>query len=71
MIDRRRLLIRGLATVGLAFLSGCDALSGDARVVRVLERAEQLSRRAQRLLSPRSAMAKEFTTADLDRKSVV
>lgn len=65
MIDRRQLLIRGLTTAGLVFLAGCDALSGNARAVRLLERAEAVSRRVQRLLSPRNAMAKEFTTADL------
>jgi DMSO/TMAO reductase YedYZ molybdopterin-dependent catalytic subunit len=65
MIDRRQLLTRGLATAGLVFLAGCDALSGNARAVRLLERAEAVSRRAQRLLSPRNAMAKEFTAADL------
>ncbi len=65
MIDRRRLLIQGLAAVGLGVLAGCDKLSGDARVVRLLERAESVSRRAQRFLSPRNAMAKEFTAADL------
>ena len=65
MIDRRRLLIQGLAAIGLGVLAGCDALSGNARAVRLLERAEAVNRRVQRLLSPRNAMAKEFTAADL------
>ncbi len=65
MIDRRRFLLRSLQTAALAALAGCDALSQDARFVRLLGAAEGATRRAHRLLTPRAALAREFTDADL------
>jgi DMSO/TMAO reductase YedYZ molybdopterin-dependent catalytic subunit len=64
-IDRRRFLTRTAAVGGALFLVGCDALSRTEWFPRVLGSAERLTRRAQRLITPRNAMAREFTEADL------
>src|ERR1700730_341190 len=63
--SRRRFLGRLLATTMAALLAGCDAASRSSWVPKVLGVGERLSRGAQRLASPRRAMAQEFTTADL------
>lgn len=48
----RRLLLRGaLSGAGIGLLSGCDALSGNAKFVDVLATAEPLSQRVQRMLT--------------------
>ena len=46
-------------------LTGCDSLSRSDWFPRLLARAEGLTRRAQRLVTTRRAMAKEYTEADL------
>jgi DMSO/TMAO reductase YedYZ molybdopterin-dependent catalytic subunit len=53
----------GAAALG-AFLTGCDRIAENARVVNVLAMAEGASRRAQRLIGAR-ALAREFTEADI------
>ncbi|HEY0114626.1 MAG TPA: molybdopterin-dependent oxidoreductase, partial [Allosphingosinicella sp.] len=65
MITRRR-LIRGigLGAGGLA-LSGCDRLNRSETFRSVLRGFEGLNMRAQRLISARDALAREFTDADL------
>jgi DMSO/TMAO reductase YedYZ molybdopterin-dependent catalytic subunit len=64
-IDRRCFLTRTAAVGGALFLVGCDALSRTEWFPRVLGSAERLTRRAQRLITPKNAMAPEFTEADL------
>lgn len=64
-LDRRGLLGRAGAAVGASLLAGCDQLSGDARVQRVLAGAEDLSRWAQRLLGGAAPLAPEYSDADL------
>jgi DMSO/TMAO reductase YedYZ molybdopterin-dependent catalytic subunit len=65
MTDRRRFLRNaGMAVVGV-FLAGCDKISQSASGARVLESAEGVTRRMQRLFSPSSALAQEFTEADI------
>ncbi|MBA3592037.1 molybdopterin-dependent oxidoreductase [Methylibium sp.] len=58
--ERRGLLRSAVAAVGAAALTGCDRLSNNESFVDVLKSAEHLSRAAQKLVAPRSAMAQEF-----------
>ena len=56
MITRRALI----AGTGGLLVAGCDRLDNDHRFRRVLRVGEQLSYRAQRLISDRAALAREF-----------
>ncbi len=65
MTDRRsfiRMAIMGTAGV---IVAGCDRISQSDWGPKVLNKAQGLNRRVQALLSPSSAMAKEYTEADL------
>lgn len=62
MISRRSLI--GSLGAGLA-LSGCDRLDQSPAFRALLREGEALSYRAQRLLVDRTALAPEFTAADL------
>lgn len=64
-IDRRRFLLSALQTTGLLLLAGCDSLSRSDWFPRLLGSAEGLTRTAQRLVTARRAMAKEYAEADL------
>lgn len=64
-IGRRRLLTGAVQAAGLLLLAGCDNLSRSDWFTSLLGKAEGVTQRAQRLISPRKAMAKEFTEADL------
>ena len=64
-LSRRQFLRRAAGTAGALALSGCDALSQTEWFPRVLGAAEHLSNAAQHLIAGRSAMAQEFTAADL------
>lgn len=64
-IDRRRFLSSIAQTAGLLALAGCDSLSRNEWVPALLGRAEGVTQWAQRLLTSRAAMAKEYTEADL------
>jgi DMSO/TMAO reductase YedYZ molybdopterin-dependent catalytic subunit len=59
-IDRRNFLARAVTAGVAAVLGGCDALSRSNWFPRVLESAEPLTRTAQRVLTPREALAEEF-----------
>ncbi|HWI75939.1 MAG TPA: molybdopterin-dependent oxidoreductase [Sphingomicrobium sp.] len=61
MITRRRFIAVGSA----GLLAGCDRLNNSQAFRGVLRSAEGLTMRAQRLISPRDALASEFTEADL------
>ena len=63
--DRRRLLRGAVAAAGAAVLTGCDRLSGNEAFVDMLKSAEHLSRVAQKVVAPRSAMAQEFGAGDI------
>lgn len=65
MTDRRAFLRTSLLALGGAALAGCDSISQSETGTKVLESAEGVTRRVQRLLSPSSALAKEFTEADI------
>ena len=61
---RRQLLVRGSAAFGGLLLGGCDRLSRSPSFQRVLNSAEHLTYRAQRLIVGQS-LAREFKEADL------
>lgn len=62
MIDRRRFIATGAS--GL-LLGGCDRLNNSPGFRGLLRSAEKLTMSSQRLISPRDALAREFTEADL------
>ncbi|MBV9881458.1 MAG: molybdopterin-binding protein, partial [Sphingomonadaceae bacterium] len=61
MISRRTLLVGSAA----GLLAGCDKLSNSERFRNVLRSAEGLTMKAQRLISDRQALAREFGAADI------
>jgi DMSO/TMAO reductase YedYZ molybdopterin-dependent catalytic subunit len=64
-INRRGFLTRALMVSGAAILAGCDKLSQSEWFIEVLSSAETVNRKVQHLITPRRAMAAEFTEADL------
>ena len=62
---RRRTLARLAALAAAIPLAGCDRLSRSPWFTRLLEAAEPLNQAVQRLVSPHSSMAREYTRADL------
>lgn len=66
-IDRRRLLVRTGAGFATLLLGGCDRLSQSRWFPQILDSAEALTKRAQRAITGRGAMAREYTEADLSR----
>jgi DMSO/TMAO reductase YedYZ molybdopterin-dependent catalytic subunit len=62
---RRGWLQAVLASAAAATLSACDRITASPRGVAVLQSAEGLTRRAQRLFVDRKALAREFTHADI------
>ena len=61
ILTRRTLLIGGAG----ALLSGCDKLNDSTGFRGALRSGEGLTMRAQRLISSREAMAREFSAADM------
>lgn len=65
MISRRKMLASlGLGAGGLV-LSGCDRLDQSKTFRGILRSSEGLTMRAQRLISDRTALAREFSPSDL------
>jgi DMSO/TMAO reductase YedYZ molybdopterin-dependent catalytic subunit len=64
-VDRRGWLKAAGASLGGLWLAACDRLATDPATLKVLTRAEHLTRRAQRLVVDRKALAQEFTQADI------
>ena len=62
MISRRRFIAAGASGV---LLGGCDKLTDNAQFRGVLRSAEGLTMRAQRLVSSRTALAREYGAADM------
>ncbi|MEP7186468.1 MAG: molybdopterin-dependent oxidoreductase [Rhodanobacter sp.] len=65
MTDRRSFLRMTLLGAAGLVVAGCDKISQSSWGPKVLGKAEGLNRRVQALLAPSSAMAKEYTEADI------
>jgi hypothetical protein len=61
----RRDLLKALTALGGLALSGCDRLSNEPRFRSVLDAANSLTYRAQRLLIGADRLAPEYTEADV------
>jgi DMSO/TMAO reductase YedYZ molybdopterin-dependent catalytic subunit len=64
-LDRRGFLARGLAAASTALLGGCEELSDQDWVKRILDSGETLTRVTQRALLSPQALAREYSEADL------
>ena len=64
-LDRRGFLSRGLAVAGATLIGGCEELSQKPWVRRILDEGEVLTRTTQRTLIPPTALAREYSEADL------
>jgi DMSO/TMAO reductase YedYZ molybdopterin-dependent catalytic subunit len=64
----RRGFLTGVAAAGTALLGGCDDLSDQDWVKRVLDSGETLTRVAQRALISPKALAREYSEADLSKE---
>ncbi len=65
VLTRRRLIASIGAGAGSLLLSGCDRIAASPTVQNVLGAGEGLTFRAQRLLSDRTALAREFSALDM------
>ena len=65
ILTRRRLIGSIGASVGGLLLSGCDRIATSPAVQRVLGAGEGLTMGAQRLLSDRTALAREFSALEM------
>jgi len=66
-LDRRGFLGRALAAASTALLAGCDDISSQPTVRRILDSAETLTRVTQRALLSPEAMAREYGEAELSK----
>jgi DMSO/TMAO reductase YedYZ molybdopterin-dependent catalytic subunit len=64
-LDRRGFLARGAALTGATLLGGCEELSDQPWVRRVLDKAEILTRFTQRALISPTSLAREYSEADM------
>jgi DMSO/TMAO reductase YedYZ molybdopterin-dependent catalytic subunit len=67
LTNRRGWLKVAGASLGGLWLAACDKFATDPKTLKTLARAEGLTRRAQRLVIDRKAMAREFSPADISR----
>jgi DMSO/TMAO reductase YedYZ molybdopterin-dependent catalytic subunit len=65
ILTRRQMLLCGSTAFCGILLGGCDRLSNSPSFRRVLDAAEGLSYRGQRLLVGRNALAREFSESEL------
>lgn len=65
LITRRSLIEGGLALGASGLLTGCDRLGESPAFRRILSCGEVMNQHAQRLLTDRNALAREFSTADI------
>jgi DMSO/TMAO reductase YedYZ molybdopterin-dependent catalytic subunit len=65
ILTRRQMLLRGSSALGGLLLAGCDRLTNAPSFRRMLDGAETLTYRSQRLLLGSGALAREFHESDL------
>jgi DMSO/TMAO reductase YedYZ molybdopterin-dependent catalytic subunit len=65
ILTRRQMLLRGSSVLGGLLLAGCDRLTNAPSFRRILESAEALTYRSQRLLLGSGALAREYRESDL------
>jgi DMSO/TMAO reductase YedYZ molybdopterin-dependent catalytic subunit len=65
MTDRRSFLRLAIMGATGIFVAGCDQISQSSWGPKILGKAEGLNRRVQALLSPSSAMATEYSEAEI------
>ena len=65
ILTRRQMLLRGSAAFGTILLTGCDRLTQAPSFRRVLDGAERLTYRSQRLVVGAHALAREFPESAL------
>lgn len=65
IVTRRKMLTSTVAAAGTVLLTGCDDLGRSESFLKVLNSAEQLTFRAQRLIMDRNALAREFSVSDM------
>lgn len=65
LLPRRRLLQMGAVGAGGLLLSGCDKLNESESFRSILRGAETFSKASQRLITDRTALAREFSASDL------
>jgi DMSO/TMAO reductase YedYZ molybdopterin-dependent catalytic subunit len=65
ILTRRQMLLCSSTAFGGILLGGCDRLSNSPSFHRLLDGAEGLSYRSQRLLVGRNALAREFHVSDI------
>ncbi|HEX7884570.1 MAG TPA: molybdopterin-binding protein [Phenylobacterium sp.] len=63
--DRRRWLMGAGGALGALWLAGCDRLTANPAFSGMLKVAERWTRGAQRLVTDRNALAREFAAADM------
>jgi DMSO/TMAO reductase YedYZ molybdopterin-dependent catalytic subunit len=70
-LSRRKLLVGAAQGAGVLFLSGCEkifnGLQQNKPFLSLLESAEGVNQRVQRLLTPRNKLAQEFPEQDISR----
>jgi len=63
--SRRHFVMRVLAGLAAVALAGCDAITNSSWGPKILRNGERANRGAQRSLTAKSALAQEFSEADL------
>ena len=63
--NRRNVLAAGLTSLTGLLLAGCDKVSGGDAMTTLLDAGEKLTYSVQRAILGRSALAREFTEADI------
>ena len=64
-IERRRFLKGAMGAASLVALSGCDNLAQSSWLPGILSKAERLTEAVQRAVTPRDALAKEYSSSDI------
>jgi DMSO/TMAO reductase YedYZ molybdopterin-dependent catalytic subunit len=66
-INRRRFLVGALQAASLMVVTGCDNLTQSSWLPSLFSNTEKLTRWAQRTLTSREALAKEYTETDISK----